>query len=159
MLRNMLMDLNNFDESKFMALMKEYYQTYGGKKTCTEEFCQIVEKHAGIDMGWFFDQWIKTNHIPKYKFAYDVNKVGNNKHRVTCRIRQENVPEDFKMWIPVTVDYGDDKSSRFRIFMTGRDAQFDLPDLPLEPEEVIFNDFNSVLCEVEYENYDDLGKK
>lgn len=40
--------------------------------------------------------------------------------------------------------------------MTGRNAVIDLPELPFEPREFIFNDFKSVLCESEEEDWDNL---
>jgi len=38
-------------------MMRDFYETYQGKGGDDGGFQRLVERHAGIPMDWFFDQW------------------------------------------------------------------------------------------------------
>ncbi|MBM2814007.1 MAG: Peptidase protein [Ignavibacteria bacterium] len=154
MIRNMLLDLTTMKEDLFMSLMSDFYKKYQGKNARTIDFIRMLEDKTKIEFGWFFDQWVDDNKIPKYTFSYKVDPT-SNKYKVRCRVRQENVSLDFKMFIPIKVVFADKKVHRIRAFITGANAEFDLAVFDREPEEVIFNDLESVLCEVENEKWKD----
>lgn len=149
MLRGLLLDNRTMKEDKFREMMRDFYQTYRGGEAGTEDFQKIVEKHVGVDMGWFFDQWVYGTAVPTYAFAYNVTKTPEGKYQVSIRVDQKDVPADFKMYVPVKVDFGDKGSVRDRILVTGPRTELTLPLMPYEPEKVIFNDLESVLCQVE----------
>lgn len=147
MLRNIMMDFGSKSDDRFKEMMRDFAETYRGKNACTEDFKEIVEKHMGEDMGWFFDQWVYGVDIPTYIFSYDVEQVADE-YVVTCEITQEKVPEDFKMWVPVLLDFGGDMYAVLRLWVDKPHNKYKLPRAPLPPREVILNPFHAVLCEV-----------
>jgi len=147
MLRNMMMDYETRSDSSFIALMRDFVKTYYGKEASTEDFKEIVEKHVGENMDWFFDQWVYGVEIPTYIFSRSTEKVAD-KYVVSCEITQENVSEDFKMWVPVLLDFGRDRYAVLRLWVDKPHKKYKLPRAPLEPREVILNPFHAVLCEV-----------
>ena len=149
MLRNMMLDLKTMNEDRFKNVMKKFYTTYLDSLASTSDFQQIVETEMGIDMGWFFKEWLFDTRIPHFKFAYRSQTLPDGKYKVSCKVWQENVADDFQMVVPLYVDFGDKKFVRLRVFVKGPVSEFDLPVLPLKPEKIIFNDLESVLCEVE----------
>ncbi len=149
MLRNLFLDLETMKDGGFREMMREFYGTYGGHDATTADFQRMVEKHAGRDMSWFFREWIYGTDVPRYRFAWRVAPAEEGKFRVTCRVDQENVSGDFQMFIPVHVDFGGDRFAKVRVFVKGRQSEFELPLMPMEPKRIIFNDLESVLCEVE----------
>lgn len=148
MLRNMMMDYNTKSDSGFIKMMRGFVQIYYGKEASTEDFKKIVEKHVGEDMDWFFDQWVYGVEIPTYKFSYTTEKTPEGKYVVSCEITQENVPEDFKMWVPILLDFGMDQYAVLRLWVDKPHNKYVLPKAPLLPKEVILNPFHAVLCEV-----------
>ncbi len=148
MLRLMMLDLKTMDEERFTAMMREFYATYQGKRASTEDFRQIAEKHIGADLGWFFDQWIYGTEIPTYRVAYRSDPAENNQYRVRLQVRQENVGEDFQMYVPVTLDLGNDRVARVRVKVRGSTSEIDLPLMPSKPKAIRFNDLDGVLAEV-----------
>jgi hypothetical protein len=58
------------------------------------------------------------------------------------------------MIVPLKIDFGDDKFTRVKALITGKVMEFDLPLMPLEPKKIIFNDLESVLCDVNTESWD-----
>jgi hypothetical protein len=154
MLRNMLLDIKTMDEDKFKSLLREFYTTYRNKKASTNDFKKICDKYFNEDMSWFFNQWIDGTKIPEYTFSYKTEKTPEGKYNITCRIKQENVPADFKIYTVMLVKFDDDKLARLRIKVTGPLTEFTFPS-PLEPDEVIFDDLHSTLCKVDYEDWED----
>lgn len=154
MLRNICLDLNTMREDLFLKIMKEFYDTYKGKKASTRDFQKIVENNTGLEYGWFFDQWVYDTKIPKYIIASKYQKTPDGNYQIRIRVKQENVPPTFKMFIPIGI-YGSNKQvARVRTFITNEVCEFDLPPVSFEPEKIKFNDLESVLCDYEDEDWD-----
>ncbi len=160
MLRMMMTDLNKMDDRAFWAMMKEFYTTNIGRRVTTADFQKVAEKYCQIDLTWFFDQWVYRAEYPSYSIATDTKKVGEN-WVVNVRWSQENVQDDFRALMPVTIDFGEDRMARLRIDLNPQNRtadgfyQVQLPPLPLEPEEISFNDFISVMCTIDEVDWDE----
>ncbi len=150
MLRMMLIDLNSLNDDVFDDLLKDFYKTYRNKNATTMDFKRLLEEKTKFDFGWFFEEWVEQSKIPYYKVSYKTEKSPEGKYKVTVRVKQEKVPGSFKMFVPLKIVFKDKKISRFQSFITGEQAEFELPLLPGEPDELVFNDLQSVLCDVEY---------
>jgi len=129
--------------------MRDFYSSYAEKDATTADFQRIVEKQAGRNMSWFFREWVYGTGLPHYRFAWHAALGADGKYKVTCRVDQENVPDEFQMFVPLFIDFGGDRFARVRVFVKGHHSEFDLPPLPMEPKRVVFNDLESVLCDVE----------
>jgi len=152
MLRLMMMDLQTLEDTRFKKMMHEFYFTYQGKKASTDDFQRLVERHFGTKMDWFFNEWIYNTVIPRYHFSYTTRKNSDNSWQVECRVRQEDVPENFKMSVPLKIQFGKDQFARVRMFVNKPDYRINFK-VPKKPKDIIFNDLNSVLCEMEYEKW------
>ena len=153
MLRNMLLDLKTMNEDRFKVIMSDFYSTYVNKTASTEDFRRVIEKHLKMDMQWFFHQWVYDTRIPSYTFAYKLEQLPGGKYKVRCRVKQANVADDFQMYVPILIDFGKNGVARVRALIKGQQSEFDLPILPMEPINIVFNDLESVLCEVEIERW------
>jgi hypothetical protein len=99
-------------------------------------------------MDWFFNQWVHGWQMPTYRVAYRSERVEPNQYRVTLRVEQSGVPDDFQMPVPVTVELKDKRQGRFRVTIRGPRTELALPLLPAEPKALKFNDLEGVLAEV-----------
>lgn len=149
MLRNMLIDQKSMNEDLFKNIMREFYTMYAGKNPGTVDFERVVEKSMNTDMSWFFREWLDGTHIPHYKVAYKIVPQLGDKYRVSCRIDDTEAPSDFKMVVPLKIDFDANTFVRLRVMVVGPHAEFDLPLIPMKPQKINFNDLNSVLCEVD----------
>jgi hypothetical protein len=154
MLRGMLLDLNTMNEDKMKRMMKEFYETYKNKKASTSDLKKIVDKHFGEDMSWFFNQYVYGTDIPRYNVAYKDEKTTDGKTIITLRIRQEEVPNNFKMYVPVKIVLDGERIGRIRIEVKGKETIFTTPPFEGELDKIVFNDLESVLCEIKYEDWD-----
>ena len=148
MLRALMIDLKTMNEDRFTGMMKDFYTTYRGKQATTGDFRQLVERHTGQDMGWFFSQWVEESAIPTYRVAYQVVDAPDGKYMVRFRVRQEEVPETFRMYVPIGLEMGKDQWVRVRKQVTGPLTEFELGPLPSKPKSVKFNDLDGVLADV-----------
>ena len=148
MLRILMLDLKTMSDDRFTAMMKDFYGKYEGRRASTEDFQRVVERHTGVEMGWFFDQWVHSTAIPTYRVAHRTEPAENGQFRVRLRVRQEGVPESFQMFVPVTLDLGKDRKARVRVKVKGAVSELELPLMPAEPKKVTFNDLEGVLAEV-----------
>jgi aminopeptidase N len=149
MLRNMLLDLDTLSEERFIAMMRDYYGRFRGQVASTADFQAVVAEHFGVDMGWFFDQWVLGTDLPTYEYAYRITEESSGRFAVRMQVRQKGVPEDFRAYVPIYVDFGEERFARLRVVLTGAESEFDLPPMPIRPREVILNDMESVLCRVQ----------
>ncbi len=153
MLRTLMLDLQTMKEDRFTAMMQDFYTSYRGQAATTEDFQRVVERHAGIPMDWFFDEWVKGTAIPTYHVAWKTEPADGGKFRVRFRVTQEDVPPDFQMWVLVSADLGNNRFANFRIGVRGGQADYVSPLLPAAPTKVIFNELNSVLADVKMERW------
>jgi hypothetical protein len=152
MLRVLMIDLQTVNEDRFTEMMRDYYRTYRGQRASTADFQRIVEQYAGISMDWFFKEWVYGTGIPSYRVGYTTVRADNGKFRTNLHVTQENVPDDFMMYVPVTVDLGGGREVRLRVKVAGPSSDITLPLLPSEPKSIKFNALDGVLCEVKMLN-------
>lgn len=63
---------------EFLRIYKKCLREYGGKRLGWKDFQGFCEKESGRDLGWFFDQWVRSNAYLCYKIeARDSVKEGD----------------------------------------------------------------------------------
>ncbi len=149
MLRNMLLDLETLDESRFFNLLRDYLDTFRGRRVTTADFRAIVEKHTGVDMGWFFDQWVYGTAIPNYKFSYKITDDPSKGYYVSIKIEQKDVPGGFKMYVPIEIEMENGDKQYARVLVDSPLYEEQLPIFASRPKKLKLNPFNSVLAKVE----------
>jgi aminopeptidase N len=153
MLRVMLTDPETGSDQLFTDIMKTFYTRHRGGKAATRSFQQVAEEVVGVDLGWFFDQWVYRSAIPTYTFSSSLVDQPDGTVRASIRIRQENVPDDFKMVVPIELDFGDQGSATVQVLVEGPLTEQELPPLPMRPRSITFNPYESVLAETRTEGW------
>jgi hypothetical protein len=103
-------------------------------------------------MDWFFDAWIRGTAIPTYRVAWKVEPA-DGKYRVRLRVTQEGVPPEFRQFVLVSANLGNDRFAHFRVGVHGGQTEYLSPLLPSEPRGINFNELHSVLAEVKTERW------
>ena len=157
MLRMMMMDVRNRDnpDGAFIAMMKDYFATHGGKNIRTADFQAIVEKHmlpsmnatGNGSMDWFFNQWVHGTTLPKFESDFSIKKEGD-KFRVTGSISQKGVPESFLVMMPIYADFGKGHLVKFASIPfkgeMSQPADWLIP-FPKKPQRILINAHRDVL--------------
>jgi len=153
MLRNLMLDLRTMKEDAFSAMMQDFYEEYRGKRATTRDFQRVVERHVGLPMDWFFDEWVNGTAIPTYIASWHADTTADHKYALHLRIRQEDVPDGFLMPVPVRVELAGGGRAMVRMTVRGTRTEVEL-HLPAQPTEVEFNPLQSVLAEVKTEAWE-----
>ncbi len=121
-------------DAAFRAGLREYYRQYRDGHATTADFQRVMEAHAGVELGWFFDQWLRRPGIPEITGNWS---YGDGKVRVRVRQTQEAAP------FRVTVEIGLGGGRVERVEMREREGEYAFA-VEREPEEVKL-DPNTVL--------------
>ena len=146
MLRMMLLDWDTGEDTRFREMMRAFYAAHRGSTASTEQFLQAVEAAFGEPMDWFFEQWVYGAAVPRYDPDLKARRVAGA-WRLRGRVRQRNVPDTFRMPVPVRVRYRDGTTEVFRLLLDRPEVPVDLP-LRARPAKIEFNPLHAVLAEV-----------
>ncbi len=153
MLRNLMLNLRTMDEDAFVATMRDFYRQYRGRRASTRDFQRVVEQHIGTDMSWFFDEWVDGTAIPTYTLSWHTEPAQNGHYTLQLRVRQDDVPDEFMMPVPVKIGFADSAMHAYvRMRVAGPVSEATL-DLPAEPTQVELNPLESVLAGVKEEDW------
>jgi hypothetical protein len=154
MLRMLMWDKITGDQ-RFKVMMRDFVKTHYNTNVSTQDFQRIVEKHMIKDMdldgdgqmGWFFNQWVYNTSIPDYKLDYKLEPAEGGKMKLTLKITQSNVDKDFKMRVPVYLDF-DGKLTRLgSVIVIGNQTTDEISVLlPQKPKRVAICSYEDVLC-------------
>jgi hypothetical protein len=154
MLRNLMLNLRTMDEDAFISTMRDFYRRYRGRRAATRDFQKVVEQHLGVDMNWFFDEWVQRTAVPTYVFAWHAEPAQDGHYTLRLRVRQQDVPDGFTMPVPLKIVFTDTSMHALvRLGVTGPLTETTL-DLPAEPKRLELNPFESVLAQVKEESWE-----
>jgi hypothetical protein len=134
MLRTLLRDQTGSDEA-FRAVLRDFAAAHRGGWASTRDFAAAVARHAPGDWDWFFAEWIDGTAIPTYRWSQAVAPAPGGGVTLTVRVRQSDVPEGFRMPVPVRIAYPDGSEERRLVTVAKAEESFALA-LPRAPKEV-----------------------
>ncbi len=157
MLRMLMWSKQNGDQA-FKTMMHEFVKTYANQPATTEDFKAMVEKHMTGDldmdgnrrMDWFFNQYVYGTALPHYQFEQSTVTGSDGKPALSFKVTQSNVDSQFKMLVPVYVEFGNGKVGRVgNVTLYGnssQEAQVPLSMFKEKPKRLVLNYYNDVLC-------------
>lgn len=96
-------------DSAFFQIMRQYANEPGlaYNVATTEDFQRIAERVSGMNLNYFFQEWIYGDSYPKYTIGWSTNQISGNSYNLHLRAKQNtnpsNNPTFFKM--PIQVKY------------------------------------------------------
>lgn len=83
-----------------------YHPTVFYDVATTEDFQAIAEEVSGLDLNYFFQQWIYGYNYPKYSIVWNKNSLGNDLWDLSLKITQQvnSKPAFFTMPIQIKVN-------------------------------------------------------
>jgi len=134
----------------FFNIMKTYASdpqvSYGA--AVTEDFQRVAENVSGIDLDYFFNEWIYGENYPKYSYNWFYNNVSGNAYNVELQLTQQTNtnPTFFTMpvEIKITTAVGD---STFRIFNDAQNQTFNFT-IEGKPTQLIFDPNNWIMDDI-----------
>ena len=150
---NMLVHL--IGEKEFDRVLIQLLRRYYGRIVTAENFQQVVEEVTGQDLGWFFEQWLKTNKILDYQLGEIKTNPAGNEYVTTIEVTSRRGGALMPAMVRVSLEDGGEvlekvkgqqRRERLKITTTSPPRRVEL-----DPEEVL-PDINRA------NNYIALGK-
>jgi hypothetical protein len=135
--------------------MHDFVQSHFNDNASTESFKAIVEKHMTPDMdldgnksmNWFFNQWVYGIEVPRYRLDYTLTPESDGKVTLRGKITQSDVSPNFKMMVPVYLDFGKEVVRLGTMPMTGSMTTEEFTvKLPEKPRRVMINYHYDILA-------------
>ncbi len=82
---------------------------FAGRRLGAREFQAVAEEETGEDLGWFFDQWLRSSAYLSYEITSQETKAQDGRH--TSKVEVECLGT-LKMPVPVVVKLGDGTEQR-----------------------------------------------
>jgi hypothetical protein len=154
MLRSLMWNAKTGDQD-FMAMMHDFVIANTGKNASTEDFRDAVNRHMRKDMDlegngridWFFREWVYGTDIPSYRMQYSLSPADQGKMLLKGTITQSGVSENFRMRVPVSLDFDGNLTRLGSIGLIGNQTSPEFKVmLPKKPKRVLLNAHHDVLA-------------
>ncbi|MFC2084854.1 M1 family aminopeptidase, partial [Bacteroidota bacterium] len=114
----------------------------------TEDFQRVAETVAGIDLNYFFDEWIYGENFPTYSIVWGYSKTPVEDYEIMVEITQDinSSPKYFTMPIQLLFKSGNQDTS-ITVFNDRQNQIYSLL-LDFEPKGLVFDADNWILKEI-----------
>lgn len=94
-------------DDKFFQIMREYANEPGlaYNVATTEDFQRIAERVSGMNLNYFFQEWIYGENYPKYTFGWNSKQVSGNVYTLHLRAKQNSNTNPLFFTMPIQVKY------------------------------------------------------
>lgn len=127
-------------ESVFDRIYRRCLKEFAGRRLGLHEFRAVCEQESGQELGWFFEQWVKSNKYLSYKITSKKCKKKGDAYISEIEIRCLG---NLKMPVPVAAHFEDGTTqrtftNRLREADTIRfESRTPLKDVQLDPEQAL----------------------
>ena len=134
-------------DSAFFKILRTYNSDprYAYNSVVTSDFQGIAESVSGLDLNYFFDEWIYGVNYPRYNLRWNFTDNGGEIYRLAVNLNQEpgTNPQYFTMPVQMKIitDKGD---STVTVFNNKLTQEFDIL-VSGKPSDVIFDPDNLIL--------------
>jgi hypothetical protein len=135
-------------DGRFLTMLHDFVTSYAGQNASTEDFRKTVEKHMRRSMEWFFNQWIYGSDTPNYDFSYQLTDAGGGQTEVAITLTQSNVPETFKMQLPMYMVVNGEQKYLGLIGVQGTKPLKTSVKLSVRPDKVLLDPDRNILAEI-----------
>lgn len=90
-------------DSTFFLILRNYYSDprYAYGVAQTEDFQGICESTSGMDLDYFFQEWIYGTYYPKYRYSFISENVGGDYYDVFIHIDQTQTSNPTHFTMPI----------------------------------------------------------
>lgn len=116
-------------DSLFFAGVDAYYHSeYQHAAATTEEFRDVFENATGVELDWFFDEWIYGTYYPNYQFTYWQEPSDTGGYDVFLRVAQLQTsnPQVFTMPVDFFFDVTSGTDDTVTLWVDQRTKMFKL---------------------------------
>jgi aminopeptidase N len=129
--------------TQFQAGIREYYRRYRDRNASTDDFRQTMEQASGMELGWFFDQWLRRAGLPKLKGGWKYDSAAK---QIQLELEQTQPGAPFRLPLDVSVAAAGGTAVVHRIELGAATGRFTIASSG-EPESVTLDPNTWLLLE------------
>ena len=123
----------------FYRALRAYGDSFKYQGASSADWQRIQERFSGLDLSWFFDEWLYQAGYPQYRLAWSVETIGPD-FRVITNLSQNNgnlAPPVFHM--PVQLKFRKAGQDSLVVLAVDTSPQIDTFFLPYRPDSISFD--------------------
>ncbi len=133
-------------DEDFFSIIQNYYETYKYGNASISDFQSVSESISGIDLEWFFQQWIYDEGHPKIEYYWTSQRSSGGRYKTLLLLKQvqTNGPV-FRMPLDIRLE-GQTRSEDKRIELGGRSGHhtlttnFEPATITLDPDHWLLHE-------------------
>jgi len=75
-------------DSLFFEILREYGSRFSYGNAVTSEFQEVSEEISGMDLDWFFDEWVYLPGHPEYRYGWSAREIAPDSFLIILHINQ-----------------------------------------------------------------------
>ena len=129
---------------KFWAGIRDYYRRYRDSNASTDDFRRVMEENSGVDLRWFFDQWLNRAGSPNLSGTWQYDAAAK---KIVVNLAQDQPGDVYRLPLEVGL------SGRIeKIEMIRKEQQFEIASNK-EPESVVLDPNTWMLMTAKFEKH------
>jgi aminopeptidase N len=144
-------------DSAFFSILKTYSAAFAYKNAVTQDFQNVAENVSGLDLEYFFREWIYGENYPVYNVSWTTENISSNQYKATINIVQDvNLnPQFFTMPVQIKI-FMQSGDTIVTVFNNQQSQAFDFT-LNSKPLDYKIDPDNLILKSVRGENITPVG--
>jgi aminopeptidase N len=136
-------------DETFFQILQTYYADprFQHGSAVTEDFQEICEAVSGMNLAWFFQQWIYGEYYPVYSFNWHVKNSSAGRYWIDLTIEQR-AKENFLFRMPIDVNIHTDLGDTTIVVWDSLEVQKFQIELPDKPFYMLLDQHGWILKEV-----------
>jgi hypothetical protein len=132
----------------FFQALHDYGDSFKYGGVSSQDYQRVQEHVSGLDLSWFFNEWLYQAGYPQYRLVWTVESVGPGWRVVTSLTQNNgaNAPAVFHM--PIQIKLRKAGFDSLRVIAVGESAQIDTFMLPYRPDSLSFDPGKWILKKV-----------
>ena len=134
-------------DSTFFHIMRAYSDDPNLKynSATTEDFQQVAENVSGMDLNYFFQEWIYGENYPKYTVGWNKTLISGNTYQVTLNIYQAVNTNPSYFTMPVKIRFNTTLGDTTITFFNDAQNQNYQFQINGNPQSIVFDPGNWIL--------------
>lgn len=136
------------DEKFFKTLQNYLTSPLAYNSATTEDFQKVAEQTTGLNLDYFFKEWIYGESYPKYSYGWTTTKTTDGSSVVTLKVTQtkNTSPEYFSMPVDIKIITTQGETIT-TVFIDKATQDIEIQNIKGEINQVIFDPENKILKE------------
>ncbi len=119
----------------------------------TEDFQSVAESVSGMDLNYFFSEWIYGENYPKYSYSWSSNPVSSNNYEVTLNISQSTNSNPIFFTMPIQIKITTTSGDTLLTVMNNQQQQQFNINLTSQPTDLSFDPDNWILKDTSFATF------